>query len=42
MSKDNKVFGFYDVYLYMHMHRFKYADNIGSFVVDQLLKLEEK
>gem|GEM_PF-564881 len=42
MSKDNKVFGFYDVYLYMHMHKFKYQDNVGSFVVDQLLKLEDQ
>ncbi len=39
-SKDNRMFGFYDIYLYMHRHHFKYVDNIADFIVEQSLKGE--
>ena len=39
-SKDDRVFGFYDIYLYMHRHHFKYADNIADFIVETSLKGE--
>ncbi|MCQ2379043.1 MAG: hypothetical protein MJ016_07565 [Victivallaceae bacterium] len=41
-TKDNAVFGFYEIYIYMHLHRFKYQDTIGDFVVDRLLQLEAR
>lgn len=39
-SKDDRVFGFYDIYLYMHRHHFKYVDSIADFIVEQSLKGE--
>ncbi|MCQ2380044.1 MAG: neutral/alkaline non-lysosomal ceramidase N-terminal domain-containing protein [Victivallaceae bacterium] len=39
-SRDDKVFGFYEVNLYMQSHHFRYENNVGDFVVDELLKLE--
>ena len=36
---DGPIFGFYEIYLYMHSHRFKYVDNIADFVVNTLLEM---
>ena len=36
---DGPIFGFYEIYLYMHTHRFKYVDNIADFVVNTLLEM---
>jgi len=41
MSKDDKVFGFYEIYGYMYRRQFKYRDNVAQFVINQLLTMEE-
>ncbi len=38
--KNNCAFGYYEIYGYMHSHRFKYRDDIASFVVEELLALK--
>ena len=40
-QRPEKLFGFYEVYCYMHFLRFKFVDNIADFVVKNLLKLEK-
>ena len=40
-QRPEKLFGFYEVYCYMHFLRFKFVDNIADFVVQNLLKLEK-
>ena len=35
-----KLFGYYEIYGYMHQLRFKYQNNIASFVVNNLLNME--
>ena len=44
LSKDKggSGFGFYEVHCYPARHRYRYADNISSFVADKLLELEQK
>ncbi|MCQ2379366.1 MAG: hypothetical protein MJ025_00355 [Victivallaceae bacterium] len=39
-SRDNKVFGFYEINLYMLAHRFRYENNVADFVMDTLLQME--
>ncbi len=41
MSKDDRMFGFYEIYGYMYRRHFKYCDNVAEFVINQLLKMEE-
>lgn len=39
-SKNNgPIFGFYEIYVYMHIHHFKYVDDIGAFLVKNMLEL---
>lgn len=40
-QRPDKLFGFYEVYCYMHFLHFKFVDNIADFVVNNLLKLEK-
>lgn len=40
-SRDNKVFGFYEINLYMMRHAFRYENNVADFVVDSLLEMEK-
>ncbi len=37
-----KLFGFYEIYGYMHALRFRYENNICPFIIDKLLKLEDR
>ena len=40
-STAEKLFGYYEIYGYMHQLRFRYRNDIASFVVDNLLALEK-
>lgn len=36
-----KMFGYYEIYGYMHQLRFKYPNHIASFIVKSLRSMEE-
>ncbi|MBQ7652660.1 MAG: hypothetical protein IJS15_17005 [Victivallales bacterium] len=38
---DKKLFGFYEIFLYMHRHAFRYQPTIASFIVNSFLKLRD-
>lgn len=37
-----KLFGYYEIYGYMHQHRFKYQNHIASFILNSLRNMEVK
>ena len=37
-----KLFGYYEIYGYMHQLRFKYQNHIASFVINNLHNMEVK
>lgn len=39
--KMDKLFGFYEIYSYMHQLRFKYRNDIASFIVEKFRSLEK-
>ncbi len=41
-TQAEKLFGYYEIYGYMHQLRFKYQNHIASFVVNNLLNMEVK
>ena len=40
-KKAKRLFGFYEIYGYMHRHAFKYQPTIASFLVNSFLKLRD-
>ena len=38
--KAEKLFGFYEIYSYMHQQRFKYQNSVASFIVEKMASLE--
>ncbi|MBR2723430.1 MAG: hypothetical protein IKB77_03770, partial [Lentisphaeria bacterium] len=41
ISSPANLYGYYEIYCYMHSLRFKYQNNIGNFIVKSFKKLEE-
>ncbi len=41
ISSPANLYGYYEIYCYMHSLRFKYQNNIGSFIIKSFKKLEE-
>ena len=41
-TRAEKLFGYYEIYGYMHKLTFKYQDNIAEFIRESLLKMEVK
>ncbi len=41
LNSKEPIWGFYEVYEYMHGLKFKYQDNIADFVIDHLLAMEK-
>lgn len=42
MTTSSVGWGYYEIYGYMHQHRFKYKNNIAEFLIDNIRDLEKK
>lgn len=40
LNSKGSIFGFYEIYGYMHSHRFKYDDHIADFIINKLMEME--
>lgn len=40
LNHKSQIWGFYEIYDYMHSHHFKYQDHIAEFVISSLIELE--